>query len=199
MFKLLNTFEMLLNTNMGHAFLMSLWNHEVKPAQQWVGRKKEPDTSQWKKKIAFISAGRTHAGKEWTCVLWAVRMTRARLLFCDRSYSGIARQIDLPAVVGPAVYDRSNGGRRRGRCSRTPHCHYVPAPSRGACASRREAAAKGSTPMGCAMSASCRDCITTTGTSETNMRQCLARRATNLISTFFYLDLDITELNWNGR
>ena len=130
--------------------------------------------------------------------MWAVRMTRARLLFCDRSYSGSARQIDLPAVVGAAVYDRSNGGRRRGRCSRTPHCHYVPAPSRGACASRRPAAAKGSAPMGCAMSAAW-DCITTTGTSETNMRQCLARRATNLISTFFYLDLDITELNWNGR
>ena len=32
MFKLLNTFGMLLNTNMGRAFLMSLRNHEVKPA-----------------------------------------------------------------------------------------------------------------------------------------------------------------------
>ena len=32
MFKLLNTFGMLLNTNVGRTLLMSLRNHEVKPA-----------------------------------------------------------------------------------------------------------------------------------------------------------------------
>jgi len=96
MFKLLNTFGMLLNTNMSRAFLMSLRNHEVKPSVA-VRRKKERTRYQPMKKRPCLYPRAVHMQARVDLrPVGCMHGPRASALLRQVVFWQRARQIDLP-------------------------------------------------------------------------------------------------------